>query len=262
MFRNCGISTLFWGALFGSWFGDAPQAIAKAFFGKELGSTALWFEPIKDPIKLLLFSFLLGILHLFAGLCVLMYKNWKQGRRADAIFDTIPVMMTIGGVAPAGAGIFAKDLLPPMATKIGLIVSLCGVVMMILTGGRSAKNIFAKLFGGVYALYNTATGYLGDILSYSRLLALGLATGSIASVINLVCGMIDNPVVKILLFLTVFPVGHAANMAINLLGAYVHTARLQFVEFFSKFYEGGGRAFSPLMVNTKHIKFKEEIIND
>ena len=259
MFRNCGVTTLFWGALFGSWFGDAPQVIARQF-GVEIKTTALWFEPIKDPIKLLLFSFLLGIIHLFAGLCVLFYKNWKQGRKLDAVFDTIPVMLAVGGVAPAGAGIFVSTV-PANVSKIGLMVSLVGVVLMVLTGGRSAKNIFAKLFGGVYALYNTATGYLGDILSYSRLLALGLATGSIASVINLVCGMMGNPVLKIILFLTVFPVGHLANMAINLLGAYVHTARLQFVEFFSKFYEGGGRAFAPLTVNTKHLKFKEENIN-
>ncbi|MBQ6021207.1 MAG: V-type ATP synthase subunit I [Clostridia bacterium] len=260
MFRNCGISTLFWGALFGSWFGDAPQVIARQF-GKEIGSTALWFEPISDPIKLLLFSFLLGIIHLFVGLGVLFYKNWKQGRKADAFCDSIPIMLTVGGVAPAGAGIFINTV-PANISKIGLIVSAVGVVLLILTAGRSGKNIFSKLFGGVYALYNTATGYLGDILSYSRLLALGLATGSIASVINLVCGMMENPIVKILLFIVVFPIGHIANMAINLLGAYVHTARLQFVEFFSKFYEGGGRAFAPLTVNTKHLKFKEEIINE
>lgn len=260
MFRNCGISTLFWGALFGSWFGDAPQVIARQF-GAEINTTALWFEPIKDPIKLLLFSFLLGIVHLFAGLCVLFYKNWKLGKKADAFLDTIPVMLTVGGVAPAGAGIFV-DSVPANISRIGLIVALVGVVLLILTAGRSAKNIFAKLFGGVYALYNTATGYLGDILSYSRLLALGLATGSIASVINLVCGMMGNPVLKIVMFIVVFPIGHIANMAINLLGAYVHTARLQFVEYFSKFYEGGGKAFEPLTVNTKHLKFKEEIIND
>ena len=101
-----------------------------------------------------------------------------------------------------------------------------------------------------------------EILSYSRLLALGLATGSIASVINLIGTMPKNPFVKAVLLIVVFIVGHTANLAINLLGAYVHTDRLQFVELFSKFYTGGGREFAPLTVNTQYIKFKEENNNE
>ncbi|MDE7104349.1 MAG: V-type ATP synthase subunit I, partial [Ruminococcus sp.] len=110
--------------------------------------------------------------------------------------------------------------------------------------------------------YNTATGYLSDILSYSRLLALGLATGSIASVINLIGTMPENKIIKLILLVVVFIVGHIANLAINLLGAYVHTDRLQFVELFSKFYTGGGREFNPFTVNTEYIRFKGENINE
>ncbi len=135
-------------------------------------------------------------------------------------------------------------------------------MLLVLTAGRSSKSIFGKFFGGLYALYNTATGYLSDILSYSRLLALGLATGSIAGVINLMGTMPQHKILKLIVLVLVFIVGHAANLAINLLGAYVHTDRLQFVEMFSKFYSGGGREFSPLTVNTKYIKFKEENLND
>ena len=117
-----------------------------------------------------------------------------------------------------------------------------------------------RFFGGVYGLYNVATGYLSDILSYSRLLALGLATGSIAGVVNLIATMPESTVLKAVMLIVVGIVGHTANMAINLLGAYVHSDRLQFVELFSKFYEGGGRAFKPLKVNTKYIKFEKENI--
>lgn len=131
-------------------------------------------------------------------------------------------------------------------------------MLIVLTSGRSSKSIFGKFFGGLYALYNTATGYLSDILSYSRLLALGLATGSIASVINLIGTMPENMVVKTILLVVVFIVGHTANLAINLLGAYVHTDRLQFVELFGKFYTGGGREFAPFTANTQYITFKEE----
>lgn len=260
MFRNCGISTVIWGALFGSWFGDIVQVVGREFFDTEVGSIALWFEPLDDPIKLLLFSFGLGILHLFLGVAVSFYMSWKDGRKLDALCDSIPVYLTVLGVAPLGAGILAE--VPAVLKTVGSYMMIAGVVLLILTAGRSSKSIFGKFFGGLYALYNTATGYLSDILSYSRLLALGLATGSIAGVINLIGTMPENKIVKLVLLIVVFALGHTANLAINLLGAYVHTDRLQFVELFSKFYTGGGREFQPLTVNTKYIKFKEENSND
>ena len=256
MFRNCGISTVFWGALFGSWFGDIAQVVARNFFDKEIGSLALWFEPLTDPVKLLLVSFGLGILHLFLGVAVAFKMTWDSGKKLDAIFDALPIYLIVLGVAPLGAGMFIS--VPEVLKTTGIYMLLAGVIILVLTAGRTSKSIFGKFFGGLYALYNTATGYFGDILSYSRLLALGLATGSIASVINLIGTMPENKVFKLILLIIVFVVGHIANLAINLLGAYVHTDRLQFVELFSKFYTGGGREFAPLTVNTKYIKFKEE----
>ena len=256
MFLYCGISTIFWGALFGSWFGDIVQVVGREFFGKEIGSIALWFQPLDDPMRLLLFSFGLGICHLFLGLGVNFYKLWKAGQKADAVCDVIPVMLTVLGAAPLAAGILT-DVLALLST-IGKYVAIAGVALIILTAGRSSKSIFMRFFGGIYGLYNVATGYLSDILSYSRLLALGLATGSIASVINLIGTMPQNLVVKAILLVIVFIVAHSANLAINLLGAYVHTDRLQFVELFSKFYEGGGKPFEPLAVQTKYIQFKED----
>lgn len=260
MFRNCGISTIFWGAMFGSWFGDIVQIVGREFFGKEIGSIALWFEPLDDPIKLLLFSFGLGILHLFVGVGVSFKMTWDEGKKLGAFLDTVPTYLIITGVAPLAASIMTD--VPQIFKTVGMYMMLAGIVLLILTAGRNSKSIFGRIFGGLYALYNTATGYLGDILSYSRLLALGLATGSIASVINLIGTMPENKIVKLILLVIVFIIGHTANLAINLLGAYVHTDRLQFVELFSKFYSGGGREFTPFGVNTKYIKFKEEKNNE
>ncbi len=257
MFFYCGISTIFWGALFGSWFGDIVPIIYTNFLGKEAPNLALWFEPIKDPIKLLLFSFIIGICHLFLGLIVFGVMQWRKGDKVSAILDTVPIMMTVLGAAPLAGSILAPDI-PKIVMEIAKYLALAGVVLIVLTNSRSSKNILARLGGGLYGLYNIASGYLSDILSYSRLLALGLATGSIASVINMLGSMVQNPVVKAILLIVVFIVGHALNMAINVLGAYVHTNRLQFVELFSKFYEGGGKAFEPLTFNTKFFKFKEE----
>ena len=124
-------------------------------------------------------------------------------------------------------------------------------------GRRKGGRWGIRLALGAYDLYNV-TGWLSDLLSYSRLLALGLATGVIASVVNQMGSMFGNSVFGVLLFLAVFVVGHTFNLAINLLGAYVHTCRLQYVEFFGKFYEGGGKAFAPFALNTKYVDLKGE----
>lgn len=262
MFFYCGISTVFWGALFGSWFGDIVPIICKEFFGINYTASdmALWFEPIKDPIKLLLFSFVIGICHLFLGLITAGVMQWREGKKWDAVFDTVPIMLMVLGAAPLAAGVLVE--IPSIVGTVAGYVAIAGVVLVVLTSSRSSKNIIGRLLGGLYGLYNIASGYLSDILSYSRLLALGLATGSIAGVINMLGVMPSNLVLKGILLAVVFVVGHALNMAINVLGAYVHANRLQFVELFSKFYEGGGTAFNPLKMNTKYIKLKEENKNE
>lgn len=259
MYFWCGLATVFWGTLFGSWFGDLPNVIATQFLGREPLSVALWFEPVNDPMKLLLFSFLFGIIHLFAGVAISFYQMWKQGNKLGAICDCIPVYMLITGICPLAVGIIKPDaVIPPVIKTVGGYLMAAGAILIVLTAGRSSKNIVGKLGLGLYGLYNAASGWLGDILSYSRLLALGLCTGVIATVINTLGTIPDNPTTKLILFIPVFIFGHLVNMAINLIGTYVHTNRLQYVEFFGKFYEGGGRTFTPLATNTKFFKFKED----
>jgi len=137
-------------------------------------------------------------------------------------------------------------------------MAIVGALGILVMSARDKKNPILRLALGAYDLYNI-TGWVSDVLSYSRLLALGLSTGVIATVINLLGTMPGNKVAKLILFIIVFLLGHTANIAINLIGTYVHTNRLQYVEFFSKFYEGGGRSFTPLKADTKHFRFKEEI---
>lgn len=258
-FLYCGVSTMFWGAMFGGWFGDIIQIVGKEFFNKDIPSLAIWFEPVKDPMKLLLYSFLFGIIHLFVGLGVRFSILWKLGKKLDAILDVIPVYLFVLGVAPLGAGVVIA--VPATIATLGKYLALVGAALIVLTAGRSTKNIIGKLGGGLYGLYNAGSGYMSDILSYSRLLALGLSTGVIASVVNVLGTIPSNMVFKGFLLVFVFIVGHTVNIAVNLIGAYVHTSRLQYVEFFSKFYEGGGRAFTPLKADTKYYRFKEEINN-
>lgn len=252
----CGVSTTFWGALFGGWFGDLIPVVCTTFLGFENPpELALWFNPQDESVKMMLFSFLFGIIHIFTGLAIRFYMLLKSRNYIGAIFDVIPVYAFVSGFA-----IIGKDFIEPVSDKtmsIGIKLLVIGAAFIVLTSGRSAKNIFGKLGGGIYGLYNTTTGYLGDILSYARLLALNLVTTVIAMVVNQLAAMPKNIVIFILIFL----VGHSINFGINLIGTYVHTNRLQYVEFFSKFYEGGGRTFTPLKINAKYFKFKEDTIN-
>ena len=261
MFLYCGIYTVVWGALFGSWFGDIVPVVFTQFLGRRAPALELWMDPVQSPMKLLLVSFGLGIAHLFAGVGAKCAAQWKAGKRFDALCDSVPVYLMVLGAAPLACGMLTE--VPPILSSIGKWVALAGVALIVLTAGREAKGLLGKLGGGLglNGLYGIAAGYLGDIMSYSRLLALGLCTGVIAKVVNMIGSMPRNPAAKGIALAVVFVVGHGLNFAINALGAYVHANRLQFVEMFSKFYTGGGRAFAPFHMETKYITLKEDLRN-
>lgn len=257
MFFYCGISTIFWGAVFGSWFGDIVPVIYKEFLHKEPPDMALWFNPIDFPIKFLIFAFLLGMGHLFSGVLTKGVMSYKKGGILDGFFDTVPIISLVTGGAFLGAMYLVE--VPAFLQQMGKYLLGAGVILVILSEIYRTKKILVGFGSGLYSLYNTFSGYVSDILSYSRLLALGLCTGSVASVVNMVGALPSNPVVKAITLVLAFVLGHSLNFAINALGAYVHTNRLMFIELFSKFYEGGGRAFKPFRINTAYVKIKEEI---
>ena len=264
MFFYCGISTFIWGVLFGGFFGDAVKVISTTFFGTSVTIPPLWFEPIKDPMRMLVFSFAVGIVHLFVGLGIKFYQMAKDGDIKGAIYDVVFWYLLVGGgvvyLLTMDMFINMAELTFRLPPEVGTAAAVCagvGALGIILFAGRSSKNPAKRVAKGLYELYGV-TGYLSDILSYSRLLALGLATGVIAQVFNKMGSMFGGGFLGAICFTLVFVIGHTLNMAINLLGAYVHTNRLQFVEFFGKFYEGGGEKFKPFSVHTNYFKFKEE----
>ena len=261
MYLYCGISTVFWGLMFGSFFGDLINTIRTNYLGLEAMRLHIWLNPQGDDLMMtMIYCFLFGIIHLFVGVGIKGYMQWQQGDKFGAIVDPLSIYLAVGGAAPICAGMIID--ISPSITNVCKYLALAGVVLIVLTAGRASKGIFGKLGAGLYALYNTVSGYLSDVLSYSRLLALGLVTGIIGSVVNMMGTLPGNLVVKTILFIVVFVLGHAINFGINVIGAYVHTNRLQYVEFFSRFYEGGGVAFNPLKVNSKTFKFKEETNNE
>lgn len=264
LFLYCGLSTLAWGVLFGGYFGNAVEVASQTFFGKRVTIPALWFAPLDDPMKLLVYSLAFGLVHLFVGLGIKGYMLLKAGRRKDFFCDVVLWYLLVAGLVLMllPTDIFASIAqsqfrFPPMVHLLARALAVTGGAGLLLMSGREQKNPALRLALGAYDLYNI-TGWLSDVLSYSRLLALGLATGVIASVINQMAGMAGGGLMGTVLFTIIFAAGHTLNLAINLLGAYVHTNRLQFVEFFGKFYEGGGRAFEPFKIDTKYVTVQEE----
>lgn len=266
MFLYSGITAMFWGVMFGSFFGDAVSVIATTFFGRpDISLKPLWFEPVNMPMKLLVFSFLLGIIHLFTGLGVRLYTCLRSGRIMDAVCDVFFWYMLVGGailclltVEMLTNIMGLRFTLPAPVGTVAGVVAVGGAIGIVLTSGRSSRSWGKRLLKGLYGLYGISN-YLSDILSYSRLLALGLATSVISTVLNQLGSMMGNSIPGVILFILIFVFGHSLNLAINALGAYVHTNRLQYVEFFGKFYNGGGRMFAPFGIHTKYYKVKEEI---
>ena len=263
LFFWCGLSTAFWGFMYGGFFGDAIDVIAHTFCGVPADQQVLkpiWFAPLEEPMRLLIYCMLFGLIHLFAGLGMKGYEYLRQKDIVGFISDVIAWYMFITGLVLMllPTSIFAsiagtQIVFSPAMVTFSKVLTIAGVVIIVLMSGRANKNWGLRIALGAYDIYGI-TGWLSDVLSYSRLLALGLATGVIANVINMMASMNGNVVI----FIIVFILGHTLNILINLLGAYVHTNRLQYVEFFGKFYDGGGKAFEPFKIINRYIEIKED----
>ena len=267
LFFWCGLSTTFWGFMFGGFFGDAIDVIAHTFFGVPETTAVLkplWFAPLENPMRLLIWCMLFGVIHLYAGLGMKGYEYLKDKDVVGFISDVLAWYLFLTGLILMllPTQIFASIAqmqfnFPGWLVILSKVITLVGLATIVLMSGRANKNWGLRIALGAYDIYGV-TGWLSDVLSYSRLLALGLATGVIASVINSMAIMQGKTVIGVIVFILVFIVGHTLNIAINLLGAYVHTNRLQYVEFFGKFYDAGGEPFRPFNRINKYIEIKED----
>ncbi len=258
MLAFCGISTFIWGLLFGSFFGNMIPIVSEMFFGKEIVITPLWFDPISDPMKLLIFSCVIGGIHLFIGLGIKAYLLIRDGQVLDAVEDVfVWYALLIGIVLLLFGGSIVPDKpdVTQVLTEVGKWLAIVGAVGIVGLRAVRGKGIGRAV--GLWNLYG-ATSWLGDVLSYSRLLALGLASAVIAQVFNALGAMLGHGIIAVIGFMVIAVIGHAFNFFINALGTFVHASRLQYVEFFGKFYEGGGTPFEPFKKNTKYVKIVKE----
>jgi V/A-type H+-transporting ATPase subunit I len=237
--------------------------VIAGFFDK-LGIFPAWIDPMQNSMAMLGLCFGLGILHIVAGYIVGAIDKFGKGDWKGAIFDQISwVLITLGlvvGGFPMIAGMAGLTVeLPKTVTMPALIAAGVGALMVVLFKGREKRNPLKRLMSGLGGLYDV-TSVLADILSYARLFALGIATGVIGQVFNMLCDMLGSSsstamqiiggIGSVILLVLL----HTFNVAINALGAFVHCARLQYVEFYGKFYESGGKEFRPLSYNTKHVQ--------
>ena len=253
-----GISTAVWGVLVGTFFGMD--------FDTLLGTNNMFpllVDPMSNPIGMLILCFGLGVLHILFGVALKMKLSFSRGDWQTAIFDNLSWILIVCGLILYAVP-SAVSAVPAVVGTVGLAAAGLGALMILLFKGREKKNPFSRTISGLGELYQV-TGYLSDILSYARLFALGIATGVIASVFNELCKMLmQSPILILKILGIIVACGllvalHGFNIAINTLGAFVHCARLQYVEFYGKFYETGGRAFRPLGYQTKHVRVKDEL---
>lgn len=243
-----GVSTTIAGALMGSWLGDLPTVFFPGSAFERFVLSIKVVDPIGQPLVLMVVSFLMGIFQIWIGIIVKMYSLIKSGQAFE-------------GIMSQGSWVlFLPGLLVWAASRAGLVHgvwphywALAGAVMVMVNAARGQKNWLLKPFSGIYGLYGVV-GYFSDTMSYARLLALGLSSGVVAVVVNKLAELVVNmiPVLGWGIVPVVLLAGHVFNLVINALGSFIHSGRLQFVEFFTKFFEGGGKPFKPL---TRHSQF-------
>lgn len=237
-----GISTLLAGAATNSWMADLVSVFLPGTAIERLLSRIALINPIEDPLTMMLVSFGFGIIHVWVGIGVKMLSSFRQGEYADGIWSSGSWLVFLPGLV-----LWVLSKAGMIGGPIPFYIMVIGALMVMYGASRGQKNILLKPFSGLYGLYGIVS-YFSDTLSYSRLLALGLASAIIGVVVNKISQLVSSmiPYVGWVMVPVILAGGHIFNLVINVLGSFIHAGRLQFVEFFTKFFEGGGTPFRPL----------------
>jgi len=243
-FQLIGISTLIWGFLYGSYFGASIPGMWRLF------------DLSQQFMTILVVSIIIGGIHLYYGLAIKAYMQIRDGMFVDMIFDVIAWYIALSGIIAFLIG--KAGIIGPLATQVGMYAMIIGIVMLALGGARGSKGIGPKIAAGLYNVYGISS-YIGDFVSYSRLMALGMSGGYIAFAVNMIAGMVwGKTILGYVAAIIILVLFHAFNLFLSCLGAYVHALRLTYVEFFGKFYIGGGCAFRFFRKEAKYINLDRQ----
>ncbi|RLD15553.1 MAG: hypothetical protein DRI28_00025 [Caldiserica bacterium] len=250
-FMILGFFSIIVGVLTNSWAGDLlsfPQLAVIDIIGDENGL-----------LKMLIFALAVGFISQLFGIFLKGLNNIRHGKLLDAIFDQFSWISALSGI---GVYILGSTFKSPALLNVGKFMIIGGVIIIVLTGGRESKSIFGKVIGGVVSLYGIVSSYgfsaaLADILSYSRLLALGFSTTVLGIIMNTMARMFGKGIMLFILAPLILLAGHGLNFFMGILGAFVHPTRLIFLEFFGRFYENGGKRFKPFKFSSEKIILKK-----
>lgn len=242
-FMYLAISTTIWGLVFGSFFGDTIKLPAL-------------IDPATESVKMIGMSLIFGTIHIFFALGIKAYMNIRDRNFIDFICDVLVWYLALIGII---LWIISVALsLSPILNKIGMWLTIIGLIGIAATGGRAEKSLGGKIGWGIYSAYGI-TSYIGDFVSYLRLMALCLAGSFIAVAVNMIVRiLIGAGPLGVVFAVIIFLVFQLFNAFLSYLSAYVHSARLIYVEMFNKFYEGGGRPFKNMIEESKYFNIKEE----
>ena len=242
----CGVTTFVFGAMTGGFLGDFIPQFAKLMDPDSNVQLPYLFTPLTDTLAILIGSLVLGVIQIIVGMTISVVYKCRNGQWVDALWNEITWWVVLAGGALAILGVGNVAGYP--------VVLFVGLAMLVYGSTRNAKG-FGKVTALIGAVYNGVSGYFSDILSYARLMALMLAGAVIAQVFNTLGSVTGN----VIGFVVISLIGNALNLALNLLGCYVHDLRLQCLEFFGRFYKEGGQKFRPMAYNTKYVDIKEEM---
>ncbi|HUU70615.1 MAG TPA: hypothetical protein VM186_13885 [Planctomycetota bacterium] len=261
LFFYGGVGTMIFGALTGAWAGNlySPDFLGDDNMFYRLVQMIPHVDPLDKPMLMLGAALGIGVANQFYGIILNMYKMFRKHRPLDALFDGGLWLLFLPGLMLMGLPMFAKDT-PAWTGTLGKVLAGVGAAGLVLTQGRNEKGILLKAITGIVSLYGVLgtyglTSFVGDVLSYSRLLALGFTTSIVAMAFNMIANMFTSiPMAGAVVFAAVLAFGHTFNFAVSILSAFVHSARLIFLEFFNRFYEGGARPFTPLSFNSVRVE--------
>jgi V/A-type H+-transporting ATPase subunit I len=261
LFIYGGVSTFIFGALLGSWAANLSDFLPPGNILAKIRGWVPSFDPLGKPIIALVITIGIGVANQYFGLVMRMWRDWRRGDKAGAVCDGGLWFFYLTGVIILVSTMFTE--VPALAVKIAVWLLIIGAIGLVLTQGRTEKTLFAKFLVGVVSLYGImgsygVTSFVGDVLSYSRLLALGLTTGIVGMSFNILADILSKvPSIGLALFIGMVIFGHTFNFMMSIIGAFVHSARLILLEFFGRFYEVGGLRYEPFGFRSERVELIE-----